>query len=47
MAPHVRSFAPVPAAAMPVKMSVIPKVIETASMAAVAKDGIQLVAVSR
>ena len=30
-----------------VKMSVIPKVIETASIAAVAKDGIQLVAVSR
>jgi uncharacterized protein YqfA (UPF0365 family) len=30
-----------------VKMSVIPKVIETASIAAVAKDGIQLVAISR
>ena len=30
-----------------VKMSVIPKVIETASVAAVAKDGIQLIAVSR
>lgn len=30
-----------------VKMSVIPKVIETARIAAVAKDGIQLVAVSR
>src|SRR5512145_1552887 len=30
-----------------VKMSVIPKVIETARVAAVAKDGIQLVAVSR
>src|SRR5512134_1719870 len=30
-----------------VKMSVLPKVIETASIAAVAKDGIQLVAVSR
>jgi uncharacterized protein YqfA (UPF0365 family) len=30
-----------------VKMSVIPKVIETARIAAVAKDGIQLIAVSR
>jgi uncharacterized protein YqfA (UPF0365 family) len=30
-----------------VKMSVIPKVIETARVAAVAKDGIQLIAVSR
>ncbi|HEY6507839.1 MAG TPA: flotillin-like FloA family protein, partial [Vicinamibacterales bacterium] len=30
-----------------VKMSVLPKVIETARIAAVAKDGIQLIAVSR